>query len=57
MSPSGNQKRKIRGKTKTSGWPEKIHTKNWKPNFDCTTVNHARKLPRKPVDLLLVVFY
>lgn len=23
MSPSGNQKRKKRGKTKTSAWPEK----------------------------------
>lgn len=31
-----------------------IHIKNWAPNFDCTTVSHARKLSMKPVDLAII---
>lgn len=52
MGPSGNQKRKKR-QNKDQWLAREIHIKHRAPNFDCTIVNHARKLPRKSVDLLL----
>lgn len=54
MSPSGNQKRKKKEAKQKAVVGQRNPHKNQTPNFDCTTVNHARKLPRKPMDLLLV---
>lgn len=53
MSPSGNQKRK-KTQNKDQWLAREIHIKNWTLDFDCTTVNHARKLPRKTLDLLFI---